>query len=828
MSSDPSAKSKRRAVRVGKYDVVAHIATGGMGAVYKAIDSVLKREVALKVLPPDMASDPTALERFRREARNAARLRHENIVTIYEFDQSGSTFYLAMEFVEGIDLGEYIGRKGRLDPEEARLVTIQAARALEHAHTQGVVHRDIKPSNLLVSRKGDRLVVKLSDFGLARETSDKDGRVTRDGTTVGTVDYMAPEQARNAGSADCRSDIYSLGCTLFHMLTGKAPFTGGSITERLYKHGHEEPPDLHQLNPRVSEALCAVVRRMLAKDAAQRYQTPGALLKDLIRVESATNPLTGTEVLAGLALAAGESAPKPPKKKRRADPPPEPPPPPRRFKRTVPAADAEPGPRTLWHNPWSWGLASVAVALALAGVGLVMTLRSARRPADDGGDAPLVLRRPPDGDTGRDQGPGAPPPEADGGAGAPGKPVWPALPQAAAPPAEEALRKEFLAPWAQQPADPGLGAAVLRVTRPAAGEGTYPSLGAACAAALPDRLTVIEIDLDGPLVEAPVAVTGRSLVIRAGKGFRPLLVWDAERTRERAPAFLSLAQGSLTLEGLDLAARWAGLPPGRPYLVRVTDGDFLARDCTFSLSAQPPTELGAVRFERGAGGPSSARCRLSHCVARGPGLVALDLDYPGADVLLDGCLVVGTDQPLFQVAGRNLAPTVLRLLRSTLVAGQSLLQVRPVTPADFRPELHVFAWDVLLARGAAQSGGRMVVLADGARPGQMKWRAVNSLYAGWRTLLASSEGALDGIGPWQAQWQRTEGDVAFAHPWPALARDDPAEAAAEDYRTSPAPASSVGYAATSGPGPLGCDPAALPPLRTNWLELLKPAALPGR
>src|SRR5690242_9605893 len=107
MSSDPSAKSKRRAVRVGKYEVVAHIATGGMGAVYKAIDTVLKREVALKVLPPDMASDPLALERFRREARNAARLRHENIVTIYEFDQSGSTFYLAMEFVEGIDLGEY-------------------------------------------------------------------------------------------------------------------------------------------------------------------------------------------------------------------------------------------------------------------------------------------------------------------------------------------------------------------------------------------------------------------------------------------------------------------------------------------------------------------------------------------------------------------------------------------------------------------------------------------------------------------------------------------------------------------------------------------------
>jgi len=306
MSSDPSPKRPRRAVRVGKYEVVAHIATGGMGAVYKAIDSVLKREVALKVLPPDMASKPNALERFRREARNAARLRHENIVTIYEFDQSGTTFYLAMEFIEGIDLQEYIERKGRLDPEEARIITIQAARALEHAHAQGVVHRDIKPSNFLVTRKGDKLVVKMSDFGLARETSDEEARVTREGHTVGTVDYMSPEQARDCGSADIRSDIYSLGCSLFHMLTGRPPFPEGSIPERLFKHAQAEPPDLRQLNPRVSEAFCAVVRRMLLKEADDRYQTPGALLKDLIRLESATAPLAAPEVLAGLARAAGE------------------------------------------------------------------------------------------------------------------------------------------------------------------------------------------------------------------------------------------------------------------------------------------------------------------------------------------------------------------------------------------------------------------------------------------------------------------------------------------------------------------------------------------
>src|SRR5262249_18472517 len=160
MSSDPSDKRPRRVARIGKYKVVAHIATGGMGAVYRAIDTALNRQIALKVLPPGTSTKPLALERFRREARNAAKLRHENIVTIYEFDQVNGTYYLAMEFVEGIDLQEYIDRKGKLDPEEARVITIQAAHALDHAHQQGVVHRDVKPSNFLLSRKGDKMIVK--------------------------------------------------------------------------------------------------------------------------------------------------------------------------------------------------------------------------------------------------------------------------------------------------------------------------------------------------------------------------------------------------------------------------------------------------------------------------------------------------------------------------------------------------------------------------------------------------------------------------------------------------------------------------------------------
>src|SRR5262245_52401213 len=302
MSTDPNIKKPRRPVRIGKYEVVKHIATGGMGAVYKARDTDLDRDVALKVLPAKMASDVVMLERIKREARNAAKLKHENIVTIYEFGEFKGTWFLALEYVEGIDLYDYISRKGRLEPEEARRITIQAALALQHAYQQGIVHRDIKPSNFLVTRKNDRLVVKMTDLGLSREAGPQEFRVTRDGSTVGTVDYMAPEQARDSSRADTRSDIYSLGCTLYHMLAGQPPFPEGGLTERLYQHVQQEPRDIRQFNPRASEALMAVLRRMLAKQPADRYQTPAELVKDLLDLDPVAAPLSDRDILAGLAF----------------------------------------------------------------------------------------------------------------------------------------------------------------------------------------------------------------------------------------------------------------------------------------------------------------------------------------------------------------------------------------------------------------------------------------------------------------------------------------------------------------------------------------------
>ncbi len=284
MSIDAPVPTGRRYPDVGKYKAVAHIATGGMGTVYRAVDTETGREVALKVLAPRLAINPVSLERFRREAARGIRLRHPNIVAIHEFGEASGFYFLALEYVDGIDLDEHITRKGMLAPDEALPLLAQAARALDHLHARQIVHRDVKPSNFLVAEIDGQTVLKLTDFGLAREVREEDFRVTQAGNTVGTIDYMAPEQARDSHQADVRSDIYSLGCTFYHMLAGRAPFAEGGLTERLYKHIEAEPPDVRQVNPAVSDDVLAVLRRMLAKKPADRYQTPAELLDELERL----------------------------------------------------------------------------------------------------------------------------------------------------------------------------------------------------------------------------------------------------------------------------------------------------------------------------------------------------------------------------------------------------------------------------------------------------------------------------------------------------------------------------------------------------------------
>jgi eukaryotic-like serine/threonine-protein kinase len=265
--------------RIGKYEIRKKIGAGGMGTVYLAVDTILNRSVALKVLPREKAKNVTLVRRFKSEAQAAANLRHENIVTVFEAGESDGYLYIALEYVEGTDGANLVQRRGMVPVKRSLEIIRQVALALEHARQQGIVHRDIKPGNLLIRRDGQ---VKLADLGLARAVDDTtDTSITRAGTTVGTVDYMAPEQGRDSKAADIRSDIYSLGCTWYFLLTGTPPFPEGSVTNKLRAHAERPLPDPRDLNPAVSEALVGVMRRMVEKDPNKRYQTPTELLADL-------------------------------------------------------------------------------------------------------------------------------------------------------------------------------------------------------------------------------------------------------------------------------------------------------------------------------------------------------------------------------------------------------------------------------------------------------------------------------------------------------------------------------------------------------------------
>jgi predicted Ser/Thr protein kinase len=266
--------------RLGHFELIEAVGAGGMAAVLKARDTELGRVVALKILPPEAARDPESVNRFKQEARAAAALDHENIARVYFCGEDQGLHFIAFEFVEGVNLRQMIDRRGTLPPAECVRYMVQVAAGLNHAAERGVVHRDIKPSNILVTP--DRRA-KIVDMGLARHLGSEsvNGGVTQSGVTLGTFDYISPEQALDPRRADVRSDIYSLGCTFYHALTGRPPVPEGTAARKLRAHQSDEPLDPRELNPAIPDELAAVLARMMAKDPADRYQTPRELIAHL-------------------------------------------------------------------------------------------------------------------------------------------------------------------------------------------------------------------------------------------------------------------------------------------------------------------------------------------------------------------------------------------------------------------------------------------------------------------------------------------------------------------------------------------------------------------
>lgn len=265
-------------VFANRYEIERELARGGMADVYLATDRQLRRKVAVKVLFPEFARDPSFVERFRREAQNAASLNHPNICAVYDWGQERGTYYIVMEYVEGRSLRDIIRAEGQIPAVAAARIAAELADALAFAHRRGVIHRDVKPGNVLITGTGQ---VKLTDFGIAANQYDADQGLTQTGAVMGTATYFSPEQAQGH-PVDGRSDVYALGVVLYEMLTGVPPFSGESPVAVAMKHVREVPPPMTTRVPDVPTQLQAIVNAALTKEIEVRYQSAEEMRVDLV------------------------------------------------------------------------------------------------------------------------------------------------------------------------------------------------------------------------------------------------------------------------------------------------------------------------------------------------------------------------------------------------------------------------------------------------------------------------------------------------------------------------------------------------------------------
>jgi serine/threonine-protein kinase len=272
------------------YIILEELGRGGMGRVYKARHKNLNRTVALKILAPDLTQSERAQEMFKHEMRAIAQLVHPNIVTAFDANKVGDRYYLILEYVDGPNLDQLVKLGGPLSIGQACDFIRQAAQGLQCAHVHGMVHRDIKPANILIQRRaadGSPGLVRISDFGLAKLVDPAAGEhlsattLTKPNTVMGTPDFLSPEQARSLKNTDIRSDLYSLGCTFYFLLTGQVPFPGGSSMEKLIRHSQNEPYPIESLRPELPPEIVAIVKKLMAKKPEERFQTPAEVAQVL-------------------------------------------------------------------------------------------------------------------------------------------------------------------------------------------------------------------------------------------------------------------------------------------------------------------------------------------------------------------------------------------------------------------------------------------------------------------------------------------------------------------------------------------------------------------
>ncbi|MCR4411286.1 MAG: protein kinase [Thermoguttaceae bacterium] len=692
--------------RLGPYELLECVGGGGMGRVFRALDTNLDRIVAVKVLSREQAADAETLLRFRNEAQSAARLNHENIVQVYHVGEEDGLPYIVFEFIEGQNLRTLVDQGGGLKLGDAIRYTLQVAQALAHAAQRNVVHRDIKPSNVLITADGR---VKLIDLGLARvQRGDPAGDLTASGVTLGTFDYISPEQARDPRTADVRSDIYSLGCTLFYMLAGRPPFPEGTVLQKLLQHQGEEPPDVRRFRPDLPEEASRLVRRMMAKDPRRRFQSAAELTAALLHLaeQQGLHPLG----LAQAWWAEGDAA-------RGLSP----------FQR---------------HLPW---MAPVVVLLAIVVVlDLVWSSPQGGLPAA----RPVVAQSDEAGDTREDNGlagvdepwlpddetpgavdagttqgaspgatatsPGAEPspagnsappkpsaataakvpattespgkepapaktketagsanpPGATGDSGATAGTAVPGLPGGSVPtsrsPETTPAPKPSGSPEPARPSSPG----VFVVDGVGGSENRFATLGAACAKAASGHVIVLEYS--GRREERPIALNNLRLTIRAGEGFRPVVVFrPSEPDPAQYPRAMFLLSGSqLTLVNLAidmevprelLSDPWSLFEVRRSESVRLEKCWLTIRNASDDHAAfHQDVAFFRTKSDPGMGNPILAgderplpptAISLADCVVRGEAVVLRTHDLRPLQFSWDNGLLATTERLLLSDGG---------------------------------------------------------------------------------------------------------------------------------------------------------------------------------
>lgn len=746
--------------KLGPYELLEFAGGGGMGAVFRARDSMLEREVAIKVLSRDQATDEETRKRFKHEAQSAARLDHDNIARVYYVGEDRGLNYIVFEFIEGQNVRQLVDRKGPLPLSDALSYVLQVADALAHASTRDVVHRDIKPSNIVITSQGK---AKLVDMGLARfQGLQPGGDLTASGVTLGTFDYISPEQARDPRTADVRSDIYSLGCTLYFMITGRPPFPEGTVLQKLLQHNNDDPIDPREYNPDLPDAVTVLLRKMLAKDPQRRYQTPTELIADLLHLAEQTGLNHGNATLSA-----------------RWD---------------TQATAASPLAR---HLPWI----VPALGLLLAYVGWnAYEERSDRRWREmlHSGASTTVA------------------------AGAPRAESTAANVPLAAPSASAATAVTELTPTATPTSTAAtLSVAATNPTAPAvlptprdgvlvvcdeAGEGRYASLRTACFAAR--NGDVIELCYDGPRLEKPLVLNNLKITIRAGTGFQPVVRFrPGETIIPNAPhAMLTVVGGRLDVIGCDVefdvpaphevpTDRWTmfdlqqaeHLHLDRASItVRNAAGDGMAYHpdvAVFSMST-PAGSPSAMMNDDAMPLPNPVDIRLENCLVRGEASLLRSVDSQGASLSWNNGLAALADSLLVVRGGatapRNAAVRV-DLQHVTVAVGGEGIRITRGFDAPHLPQISVRCGDGLITalRGRPwfdydgfESRGEM--------PEGCEWSAERVVYDGypptafWRRETAAGEQASLSFDEWKRYWgtqrelQTASESIPWQHPVPPI------------------------------------------------------------